>query len=721
MHVSRKRYRPLDSAEERAVHVNQRIQLLPLTDEQSYCFSWPEAPLTQWLRENTTYASLYQLFAGPSGGPVWGSGTSASEGPGVNAGVEAHMRNSAASTASNSASSFSATATGTAAKITTTAAAAAAAALSSSSRHQVDLPPVFMLDDIVVDTPSHPWSTATSSLPTQKILCGGDDVQQLLHRLRRDMDSVQAESTSAIGASGEGTSATSSPPSTITRGVRVDGEVHRASATPSASIVMTADAARAVPHPLAPPRPQSITEDSIFTFSEAQLADLIESGVLTLCAEERKGEQPGQQQQQQQSSQARSALHADCAVAGGSAMELSPSPLSPSPVTVVVIEEPPVGDAGDSAVAHASSNRDGSRCAEPRRPLQLGRQQQQQQHQPDPPHRRFPESIRRLVEQEIVGLEWRTWTQSQRTAAALQRLLSLEAALPFEPTGDDNTDAWRAVVYRLWLRWRQQPPRGASTATSEPSSSASSPLVSVQSHRPPWGAPLLPGAYLSGTSNDYFISLPSAAAAPSLSTSSASGVGGVASAWPAMSRRRGVYSFLRWKVELSAAQMAQAVDGAAEEEEHGEEEEGERHDKGLAGLDGESDESDGEEGGSARPARKNTYAKGPLVQSDTFASGRRRRRGVSDPTSTTSLSSSASSVRRTVKASRTASPPSLPHPSLNTAMSATHIKALIQTTVLTQPLTELNMDDEPSAVMERLACPDLRHDTDAWRVWLAKV
>ncbi|KEG12174.1 hypothetical protein DQ04_01931100 [Trypanosoma grayi] len=53
----RKRYRPLDAAEERSLSVEQLFQVGLLHDEQSYCFSWPEAPLSSILRRSNTLLS----------------------------------------------------------------------------------------------------------------------------------------------------------------------------------------------------------------------------------------------------------------------------------------------------------------------------------------------------------------------------------------------------------------------------------------------------------------------------------------------------------------------------------------------------------------------------------------------------------------------------------------------------------------------------------------
>ncbi|RNF13329.1 hypothetical protein TcG_08457 [Trypanosoma cruzi] len=58
----RKRYRPLDPAEERSVDVEHKLQVGLLYDEQSYCFRWPDAPLTSMLRRSN--ASLTRAVHG---------------------------------------------------------------------------------------------------------------------------------------------------------------------------------------------------------------------------------------------------------------------------------------------------------------------------------------------------------------------------------------------------------------------------------------------------------------------------------------------------------------------------------------------------------------------------------------------------------------------------------------------------------------------------------
>jgi hypothetical protein len=777
MHFSRKRYRPLDSAEERAVHVNQRVQVLPLEDEQSYCFSWPDAPLTQWLRENTTYATLHQLTAGSNSGsnPSTGSST-ARDTTGLTdalaSGNRGEVEDRRDGPAHHVASSSSVSA-------------------SSLARRQVDLPPVFTLNDTVGSLSlSSPLKNRSSPFPAAAAVSsppGGDDVHTLLHLLQHDIEAVDREA--ALASSTNCGYSTGRGPESASDTVTRTDNARAATAASSASIIIPADTRRAMPHPFAPARPQSITEDSIFTLSASQLADLARAGVPALC---RAQDAMQKEQQPQQTSMADAGLGAteaqgeptrDVALQGAEEKEEEEAPLPPSSTqAVVVIVEDKVEEGEEETRADVRGKSDVDGTASPSSCSLHAHGGQTSQLRCC-----LPASHRRAVEDEVVGLEWRTWTQSQRTAAALQRLLSLEAAVPFEPCGDARRDAWRAVVYRLWLQWRQQIPHESGKATAAPSSvcfsgfttaatapptpqvasvsplmtaTPSSPLPPQQQpymlpRRLPWGTPLLAGAYLYGTSNDYFISLPAAATSssgtggggtasttttPASPSSMVGGGAGGASVWPAMSRRRGAYNFLRWRVELYEAQMPHLADGAndVDDEDHdggNVDDFDDKAEEGVAVVDVAGEEGEWEEKGDdtddAPPRKANKYAKGPLSLQDTFASGRPKRRGVSgsaggggDDASPATFPPPSSLARRSSSSRVAAAPTSsrpVPQHSLNTLMSAAHIRALIQSIVLTQPLTDLQMDDEASAVMERLACPDLRCETDAWRVWLSKV
>ncbi|CAG9573954.1 conserved hypothetical protein [Leishmania major strain Friedlin] len=704
MSTSRKRYRPLDSAEERAVTVHERLQLLPLENEQSYCFSWPEAPLTQWLQDDVPYASLYQLYANTGGGVGGG-------------GVSSHaMRNQSSGLGdADVASAALGLPKGTSSKLVASSSAGRRDALglrsptgtiSFSAPHHprsIEVPPVFTLDDFEPASALHapPLKASGGEGVASSAPYGGAGVQRLLHRVRDAMRHESIATASIVKSEVLGAKDGASP-----------------STVPSPSIVVQSDAAeRAVPHPLAPPRPQSITEDSIFSLSATQLADLVAAGVPALHASAARADTQG-------SSQRAQAPHTSVAT---SAKGL------------------PSGEAG-TAPTH-------TRCACSGHDRQRGAE--------------LAESARREIEHEVVGLEWRTWSQSQRTAAALQRILSLKAAVPFESSGDARRDAWRATVYGLWLQWRQQqlPPtpertsaggsaasstradtlgHGFSGASAVPSVSNSScglaasvspsPAASALAfpkgalvpshHQPhlPWGAPLLAGAYLYCTSNDYFISLPpsTTSATGSVGKGGGSNSGGspmnattTASLWPAMSRRRGTYSFLRWKVELYEAQLSRTT-AAADEENDGDGDEVVERDK-AKGV----DVRDRGGNGSATAAKVRRYSKGPLggTETDAPASMHRPRRGEDDHDGyATAISRSTGRKAATATVVSSAG-----HAAINGVMSVAHMKALLHATVLTQPLTELEMDDEPTTVMERLACTDLRRDTDAWRVWLSRV
>ncbi|KAG5479240.1 hypothetical protein LSCM4_01829 [Leishmania orientalis] len=711
MSTSRKRYRPLDSAEERAVTVHESLQLLPLEDEQSYCFSWPEAPLTQWLQGDAPYASLYQLYASAGGG-VGGGGVSSHAVRGQSGGLgDAGVASPAVDFPKGKS------------KLGTLSSSGRRDALGSSSptgmtslaalQHQrcIEIPPVFLLDDSepspVRDARALKASGGEGTESGARY--GGADVQSLLQRVQ---GAVEAGRHDSIGLT-----------------VVVEPEAFGAkegaslSTAQSPSVVVQSDAAaRAVPHPLAPPRPQSITEDSIFSLSATQLADLVGAGVPELFASANLGGKLGPSQR--------------------------------------------VGDPHTSLATAA----EGSLSGEPSVAFKATKQACNRHDRQ--PVSELAEAARREIEHEIVGLEWRTWSQSQRTAAALQRILSLEAAVPFESSGDARCDAWRRAVYCLWLQWRQQrrPPMPASAAdggsaalitraanlslgfsgtsavpsatnlndlaTSASPSPATAALsfskgAPAQSHnqpRLPWGAPLLAGAYLYGTSNDYFISLPPSSTSTAGQVGKGGGSSGISycgssihnatttSLWPAVSRRRGTYSFLRWKVELYEAQLSRAAVAAEDGEDNAEDsDEIMGRDKGKS-----VEDQDRSADGSASSAKARRYSKGPFggAMSDAPGPTRRSRRGGDGDRD---MSSTAASHFAERKAAPAAGASSTGHTAINGVMSVSHMKALLHTTVLTRSLTELEMDDEPTTVMERLACSDLRRETDAWRVWLSRV
>ncbi|CAD2218397.1 hypothetical protein AGDE_13581 [Angomonas deanei] len=143
------------------------------------------------------------------------------------------------------------------------------------------------------------------------------------------------------------------------------------------------------------------------------------------------------------------------------------------------------------------------------------------------------------VEHEIISLEWRAYDESMKTATALQRLLTLEAAIPFLPSADQKEDHWRRVVHGLWLRWRCTPKMGSALSTGPTD-------INLRSEQAihPWGPALLCGALLSSLQQEYF--LPQLVAA---NTSAAAASAAVSGWQPPMPRRRGTYNFLQWRVD----------------------------------------------------------------------------------------------------------------------------------------------------------------------------
>ncbi|GET88557.1 hypothetical protein, conserved [Leishmania tarentolae] len=702
MSSSRKRYRPLESAEERAVTVHDHLQVLPLENEQSYCFSWPEAPLTHWLQEDVPYASLYQLYANVGGG-VGGGGAPSHTIRGQSSGMsDAGVISSALSLPKGTSTLVTSSSSGRRDGVGLSSPTGMTNVAASHHPRSVEVPPVFLLDDfeptLVQQAPplrSNEGEGAASGTPY-----GGASVQHLLRSVREAIQHESLVTASAV------------KPEVVDA---KDGALP--SSVPSLSIAVQSNAAaRAIPHPLAPPRPQSITEDSTFSLSGTQLADLVAAGVPALYASATGDNEQGTPQRVQ---------------APDTSVGTSPKGLS---------------------------------SGEPRTFLTSTRYACNDHHRQGGVE--LTEPARRDIEHEVVGLEWRTWSQSQRTAAALQRVLFLEAAVPFESSGDARRDAWRAAVYRLWLQWRQQrlPPipqgaasdgpavpsttaatlgLGARAVTSFPNSShdlaasmSPSPETAalafptgarVPSHhqpRLPWGAPLLAGAYLYCTSNDYFISLPptTASATGSLSKGGGSNSGGsslnnttTASLWPAMSRRRGTYSFLRWKVELYEAQLSRTTAAGDDDEENYDDDETVERDK----VNSVDVRDRGSSGSATAAAKVRRYSKGPLggAATDAPASAHRSRRGEDDQHGYAAAISHITGR----KAAAATVVSSTGHAAINGVMSVSHMKALLHAAVLTHPLTELEMDDEPATVMERLACTDLRRDTDAWRVWLSRV
>lgn len=577
MRFSRKRYRPLDTAEQQAIHARERVTLLPLEDDRSYCYAWPESPLTQLLLEDATYAQLSQLYT------PWQASGGAPQ----------------AATADREGMSPTTSTTGGAV---------------AGSGNRIELPPVgWVGEPVKADHSASSWP---------------EDALTLLHSLR-------AKTSCII---------------TATRG---DGGGQRGSISS---------------HSL--PRPLSTTEDATFSLSAVQLQDVIAARVAAFMS-----------------------LDAEC-------------------------PDPP------SAVSIPSSEQ------------------------------------RRRIEKEVVKLEWRAWSESQRTAAALQRLLSLEAAVPFHQGSTDDHrqescggaedakrphDTWRWILYCLWLHWRQQPGPGidipeegsghhhrrcsssshyqgrsitstrveaVASATSTPLSTSGGPPLSTRpfttgtaptatttatatapttaaGNRHPWGAPLMPGAFLHNATHDYFLSLQQPSGPNAGSGGGGGGGLGSSSGGPSVNmasarvpRRRGVYHFLSWKVELYEAQMRRMLAGREEEEEEVE----------------DAVPTMAKAGGGVTTAST----------SSALATAIRSRSGRSGGTSDAMSASSSASI-------------AFPQ-SINSILSSSHIKALLTTAVLSQPLEELEMAEERrSDTLERLGLPDLRRDISAWRIWLTKV
>lgn len=142
-------------------------------------------------------------------------------------------------------------------------------------------------------------------------------------------------------------------------------------------------------------------------------------------------------------------------------------------------------------------------------------------------------SIQRKIEEEVLQLEWRAYREGKHTEAALQRLLLLEAAVPFLGAKEGlqrEEEQWKYTVYLLWIYWRTNQPNNTTVVQK-------------------WGSSLLPEGYLYGNQYDYF-----------LNTANSSHGGHLARQRDGMhqksqndqikiNRRRTAYNFLSWKVE----------------------------------------------------------------------------------------------------------------------------------------------------------------------------
>lgn len=128
--------------------------------------------------------------------------------------------------------------------------------------------------------------------------------------------------------------------------------------------------------------------------------------------------------------------------------------------------------------------------------------------------------LRSTIEAEIVHLEWRAFKEAKHTASTLQRLLSLEDAVPLL-----FSTKWKKLVYILWIFWRTHGQKPTSNSNQR------------------WGSSLLPGAFLYGIHNDYFLN----SGTCRQEAGSCFMPGRRKTSF--ISRRRSVYNFLSWKVE----------------------------------------------------------------------------------------------------------------------------------------------------------------------------
>ncbi|CCW65573.1 unnamed protein product [Phytomonas sp. EM1] len=331
---------------------------------------------------------------------------------------------------------------------------------------------------------------------------------------------------------------------------------------------------------------------------------------------------------------------------------------------------------------------------------------------------------RRRVENEIVALEWRAFYQSKRTAAALRRLLSLEAAVPFEPltssfnevsaeaSGDDyksekcgsacesGFDVWREKVYRLWLHWRlcsapcdsvfatrstspnhQTTPSHSALLNANCSSQETNSLTACFHTRYPWGPSLLVSAYLYDTQSDYFIDPQQSGfvTTPSVSSILPSSSASVTTPF-VIPRRRGIYNFLRWRIELYMARLIQTRNSTTTS------------------------------GTSSHSVRHECETQSP-VEHDF-----RQRRSQSHGSSATE----ADTVSEFDSNNRSSNHflQSIQHQS--TLLGASEIDFLVSKEVLAKPLIDVEQDTQQNR-LDVLECRDLKQDVEIWRGWLSKV
>lgn len=177
-------------------------------------------------------------------------------------------------------------------------------------------------------------------------------------------------------------------------------------------------------------------------------------------------------------------------------------------------------------------------------------------------------ATQRKIEEEIVRLEWRAFHEATHTSAALQRLLRLEVAVPFisnngAPSAGmpDMPEPWRRKVHELWIHWR------TAGARDFPHNAECRKEAGNQR----WGAPLLPGAYLYGWQQDYFLNTGLTTNSPVAASSGTSSTktnalfsldesSTLSYGANARRRRHTPYSFLPWKVENAVMEVLQRSD-----------------------------------------------------------------------------------------------------------------------------------------------------------------
>ncbi|CCW72141.1 unnamed protein product [Phytomonas sp. Hart1] len=611
MSISRKRFRPLDPAEEREIKSDQRLGLEVLEDEQSYYFSWPDASLTALLANADAYVQKHVYRKNV----INGYGNTS----------KSHCVSGASLSSSD--------------RIGPTSLNISSRQVSTSPSSTVllaSVPTVYDLRNICV---------LSSTTDDKCDLDLGEFLQDMMPILKRVMGTEKCGNTAAIMMTTENSNKFLN--STCPSQPKKTKEDYRAT------------------H-YSPPK--SVTyEDSIFTLHAQQLSDAKAAGLISIPASDMVSSKEKQKYTHPE--------HVVVILANGSNSEMEVRKTR-------------------QETGLFSRSSDSEPC------LQRWR-----------------------VENEIVGLEWRAFGQSKRTAAALRRLLSLEAAVPFEPltnsinevpaevsvennklqkrgsSSEYELDVWREKVYCLWLHWRLCSGPNGSVLTSSSqfqdhqSTLSKSALLNTNSSsqetnsittcfhaRYPWGPSLLISAYLYDTQSDYFVdpnqsgvsttfSLPSI-----LSSSSASG-----STPFAIPRRRGVYNFLRWRIELYMARLIQGRSSitASAASLHSAQSESATH------LPAEHDFSQG---------RSQSHG-GNSTETDVMSEFDRNNRGVKHSSHSIQLQ--------------------------NTLLGGNEIDFLVNREVLANPLVEVQQDTHQNR-LDVLECRDLIQDVQIWRGWLSK-